>query len=100
YLQDVAFYKHQYCYMGFTYYFGEQWKVDNSAVRYIGKVYLGSNSLEDLAEKYLSTYCKKTDTAKQLVQYWMPIVAASQSVKKIPEEQELLMKWANVADYQ
>lgn len=55
---------------------------------------------EDLAEKYLNAYCRKTDTAKQLVQNWMPIVAASQSVKKIPEEQELLMRWANVADYQ
>ncbi len=55
---------------------------------------------EDLAEKYLDTYCAKTDTAKQLVQLWMPIVAASQSVKGIPEEQELLMRWANVADYQ
>ncbi len=55
---------------------------------------------EALAEKYLDTYCKKTDTAKQLVQLWMPIVAASQSVKQVPEEQELLMRWANVADYQ
>ena len=55
---------------------------------------------EEIAEKYLNTYCAKTDTAKQLVQSWMPIVAASQSVKGIPEEQELLMSWANVADYQ
>jgi hypothetical protein len=31
---------------------------------------------------------------------WMPIVAASQSVKKIPEERELLMRWANIAEYQ
>ena len=55
---------------------------------------------EDIAKKYLNAYCKKTDTAKQLVQYWMPIVAASQSVKGIPEEQDLLMSWANIADYQ
>ena len=40
------------------------------------------------------------DTAKQLIQNWMPIVAASQSVKRIPEEQDLLMKWASVADYE
>ncbi len=58
------------------------------------------NGKEALAEKYLDTYCKKTDTAKQLVQLWMPIVAASQSVKQVPEEQELLMRWATVADYQ
>lgn len=54
----------------------------------------------DLAEKYLAKYCEKTDTAKQLVQRWMPIVAASQSVKGIPEEQELLMRWANVVEYE
>ena len=33
------------------------------------------------AELYLNTFCKKSDTAKQYVQKWMPIVAASQSVK-------------------
>ncbi len=55
---------------------------------------------KDLAKKYLETYCRKTDTAKQLVQLWMPIVAASQSVKGIPEEQELLKRWADIADYQ
>ncbi len=54
----------------------------------------------EIADKYLKAYCAKTETAKQLVQRWMPIVAASQSVKKIPEEQELLMSWANVADYE
>lgn len=53
----------------------------------------------EMAEKYLNTYCRKTDTAKQLVQSWMPIVAASQSVKKIPEERELLMSWANIAEF-
>ncbi len=54
---------------------------------------------KEIAEKYLNAYCSKTDTAKQLVQSWMPIVAASQSVKKIPEERELLMNWANIAEY-
>ena len=54
---------------------------------------------KEMAEKYLSAYCRKTDTAKQLVQSWMPIVAASQSVKKIPEERELLMNWANIAEF-
>ncbi len=54
----------------------------------------------ELAEKYLNLYCSKTDTAKQLIQNWMPIVAASQSVKGIPEERDLLMKWASIADYE
>ena len=55
---------------------------------------------QDIAEKYLKAYCLKTYTAKQLVQSWMPIVAASQSVKRIPEERDLLLRWANIADYQ
>ncbi len=53
-----------------------------------------------LAEKYLNLFCKKSDTAKQYVQKWLPIVAASQSVKRNPEEKELLMKWLDVVDYE
>ena len=55
---------------------------------------------DELAEKYLSLYCKKTDTALQYVQRIMPIVAASQSVKQRPEELEFLSKWVNVCDWQ
>lgn len=52
------------------------------------------------AEKYLDLFCAKSDTAKQYVQKWLPIVAASQSVKRNPEEKELLMKWLDVVDYE
>lgn len=52
------------------------------------------------ADKYLNLFCKKTDTAKQYVQQWLPIVAASQSVKGKAEEREFLMHWVNVVDYQ
>lgn len=55
---------------------------------------------EDLAEKYLTLFCKKSDTAKQYVLKWIPIVAASQSVKGKPEEQELLLKLADVVEYE
>ncbi len=55
---------------------------------------------EALAEKYLSLFCKKSDTAKQYVQQWIPIVAASQSVKGKPEERELLIRWVNVVEYE
>ncbi len=55
---------------------------------------------DDLAEKYLKLFCEKTDTALQYVQRIMPIVAASQSVKKKPEEMEFLAKWVNVCDWQ
>lgn len=52
------------------------------------------------AEKYLNTFCKKSDTAKQYVQKWLPIVAASQTVKGKPEEREFLMDWVNVVEYE
>ena len=52
------------------------------------------------AELYLNTFCKKSDTAKQYVQKWMPIVAASQSVKGNEEEREFLLSWTDVVDYE
>jgi len=52
------------------------------------------------AKYYLNTFCKKSDTAKQYVQKWMPIVAASQSVKGNEKEREFLMSWVGVVDYQ
>lgn len=55
---------------------------------------------KDIAEKYLKLFCEKTDTARQYVNAWMPIVAASQSVKGNPEEREFLLNWASVCDYQ
>ncbi|MCR4720161.1 MAG: phosphotransferase [Lachnospiraceae bacterium] len=55
---------------------------------------------EDIAGKYLDLFCKKSDTARQYVQKWMPIVAASQSVKGNEKEREFLLRWANVVDYE
>lgn len=52
------------------------------------------------AEKYLDLFCKKSDTAKQYVQKWIPIVAASQLVKGKPQEREFLMHWVDVVDYE
>lgn len=54
----------------------------------------------DLAEKYLNLFCEKSDTAKQYVQKWIPIVAASQMVKGKQEEREFLMHWVDVVDYE
>lgn len=54
----------------------------------------------DGAEKYLKLYCKKSDTARQYVEKWLPIVAASQSVKGNAKEREFLLSWVNVVDYQ
>ena len=52
------------------------------------------------AKFYLDTFCKKSDTARQYVQKWMPIVAASQSVKGNEAEREFLSHWVGVVDYQ
>ncbi len=52
------------------------------------------------ADKYLNLFCKKSDTAKQYVQKWLPIVAASQSVKGNQKEREFLLSWVNVVDYE
>ncbi|PWM44972.1 MAG: aminoglycoside phosphotransferase [Clostridiales bacterium] len=52
------------------------------------------------AEKYLDLFCKKSDTAKQYVQKWLPIVAASQSVKGNEKEREFLLSWVSVVDYE
>lgn len=52
------------------------------------------------AEKYLDLFCEKSGTDKRYVQKWMPIVAASQSVKGKPKEREFLLSWATVMDYQ
>ena len=51
------------------------------------------------ANAYLDLFCKKSDTAKQYVQKWMPIVAASQSVKGNEKERQFLLSWVNVVDY-
>lgn len=58
------------------------------------------NGDTDGANKYLDLFCKKSDTAKQYVQKWMPIVAASQSVKGNEHEREFLLTWVDVVDYE
>ena len=55
---------------------------------------------ENLAQKYLKLYCRKSDTAIQYVQRWIPIVAASRLVKSKPDEEEFLRKWIDVVDYE
>lgn len=52
------------------------------------------------ADRYLELFCEKSNTAKQYVQKWMPIVAASQSVKGKEDEREFLLSWVEVVDYE
>ncbi|MDE7082598.1 MAG: phosphotransferase [Clostridia bacterium] len=55
---------------------------------------------EKLAEKYLKLFCKKSDTAIQYVQRWIPIAAAARLSKAKAEEAELLHRWIDVFDYE
>lgn len=52
------------------------------------------------ADLYMKLFCKKSDTARQYVEQWLPIVAASQLEKDNELEKEFLMKWIDVMDYQ
>ena len=52
------------------------------------------------ADLYLRLYCKKSDTARQYVQKWIPIVAAAQLTKDNELEKEFLMKWIDVMDFE
>ncbi len=54
----------------------------------------------DGARKYLDLFCEKSNTARQYVQKWMPIVAASQTVKGNEHEREFLHTWIDVVDYE
>ena len=55
---------------------------------------------EETADLYLKIFCRKSDTARQYVQQWLPIVAAAQLAKDNELEKEFLMKWIDVMDYQ
>ena len=59
-----------------------------------------SNIIINGANEYLDLYCNKTGVAKKYVQSWLPIVAASQSVKGNAKEREFLLSWVNVVDYE
>ena len=58
------------------------------------------NGADDAAKTYLDLFCRKSNTARQYVQKWMPIVAASQSVKGNEKEREFLLSWVDVVDYE
>ncbi len=58
------------------------------------------NGDTETAKKYLDLFCKKSNTARQYVQKWMPIVAASQSVKGNQDERNFLLSWVDVVDYE
>ncbi len=52
------------------------------------------------AGKYLELFCDKSGTAKEYVEKWMPLVAASRSVKGNEKEREYLLSLINIVDYE
>lgn len=59
-------------------------------------------ALEDQkkADLYLELFCKKSDTARQYVQKWLPIAAAAQLTKADAKEKDFLIRWTDIIDYQ
>ncbi len=55
---------------------------------------------KEKAEMYMKMFCDKSDTARQYVNRWLPIVAAAQMTKKKEKEKDFLMNWIDVAEYQ
>ena len=55
---------------------------------------------KDQAEKYLKLYCTKADEPMQVVRHWMPIVAAAELSRGRKSDEEFLMSWIDVFDYQ
>lgn len=56
--------------------------------------------MPDIADKYMETFCRKTNTDKVYVQKWLPVVAAARLYNNIPEERDLIMKWTDVVEYE
>ncbi len=54
---------------------------------------------KEIADKYIALFCEKSGMQRKYIDAWLPIVAASQSVKGKPEEREILYQWASVAEY-
>lgn len=75
-------------------------KGNGSADVAITYMWFGLSGREDLAKKYIAMFCKKTDTAIQYVQKWMPIVAAGMIQNYEGKEREYLLKATGVAYYE
>ena len=62
-------------------------------------LYFSLKGKDKEAKMYLDMFCQKSDTARQYVQKWMPIVAAAQLEKSTEEDKKFLMSWIDVVDY-
>ena len=62
-------------------------------------LYLLADHKED-GEYYLSKFCEKTNTPRRYAEKWIPIVAASQSVKGNKKELAFLNRIVDVVEYE
>lgn len=65
------------------------------------KTYINLNlqNKKEFADKYIKLFCKKSDIPLQLVQQWLPIVAAAEMAASDDEKTEKLKKWVKTFDY-
>ncbi len=54
----------------------------------------------ELADLYLKLFCTKSNTSRQYVIQWLPIVAASLLTNDLQEDKEFLMKWVDAIEYE
>ncbi len=69
----------------------------DAAITYLA---LKLNGDTETAKKYIEKFCEKCDRPRKYVQKWIPIIAASQSVKCNEHDRERLLSWSNVVDYE
>lgn len=55
---------------------------------------------KEQAEAYRDLYCERADMPKQVVSQWMSIVAASELARNRGIDDDFLMTWIDVVDYQ
>ena len=51
-------------------------------------------------DKYARASAAALGVEMEEIEKWLPIVAASQSVKGKPDERDFLISWADVVDYE
>lgn len=55
---------------------------------------------KEQADAYLELYCERADMPMQVVRQWMSIVAASELARGRKVDEEFLLSWIDVVDYQ
>ena len=55
----------------------------------------------EFAEMYLDTYSKRSDTPKQVINYWLPVVAAAELSRGRKAREDMLLSFVNAStDYE